>query len=174
MLKGGVDWDDFISKHPSVVSVFNLPSITWDGKRFYSQTALGQWLAKSDIDYRAWARSHTEAAAVLAGKPGSGVKQRAQQPVKRLLSSSAVVTWDNVRFTRARALRLHLRAQAVDWQEFLIAHPSIATTFRLPSVQWDGTRFYTRAAIKAWMGRHGQDFGRWSEQHATALALLAD
>jgi len=123
----GVAWKPFLDAHPAVVRAFGIPSVVWDGRTFYSPATLKRWLGKSGVSYATWAKEHARSAASLAGKRAA--TSPSAQP--QVLSRTAVATWDGIDFTKADALRSHLREQGIAWEAFLGSHPAIAKAFGL-------------------------------------------
>ncbi len=164
----GVRWNTFLNTHPAVVSALSLPSVKWDGMTFFDQLSLKQWLAKAGDDYAAWAKGHPSAVAILTGR-SSAVKPGPA----RTLAVSPVLEWDGIGFTTAAGLRQHLGRQGIRWNSFLTNHPSIAKKFALPSVQWETRQFFTRAALSAWLIKHGTSLQAWGAQHPAALARIS-
>jgi len=123
----GVAWAPFLDKHPAVTRALGIPHVTWDGRNFYSRASLASWLSKSGSSYVTWAKKHSRSSASLAGKRTAVLLRT----TPRALALTAVVTWDGVGFTRASALRAHLRSQGVDWDSFRRSHPAVARAFGL-------------------------------------------
>ena len=169
LLARGIVWSTFVDKHPAVVSALGLPSVKWDGHTFYTQASLTNWLAKAGTDYRTWAKGHPTAAAILAGKSTTAAPTRTPS---RTLAAVPVVMWDHIEFTRAAGLRQYLGTKQIGWNQFLVAHPSIAHAFGLTPVHWDGRQFYTRSALAGWLTRSGSSLTSWANDHPTALARL--
>jgi hypothetical protein len=62
---GGLGWQRFLERHADVVAAFSLPSVTWDGKAFYTKAALTRWLGERGKSYEAWAAARSELASRL-------------------------------------------------------------------------------------------------------------
>ena len=103
----GVDWPEFLKRHPAAVEQTGLISVQWDGEHFYDQASLVSQLDKQGISYRSWAEDHPRAASVLAGRPVASA-----QRAPRVLQTKVAITWSGVAFTTADGLRTLSRAPA--------------------------------------------------------------
>jgi hypothetical protein len=65
LVRRGVRWDPFVSRHPAVAKLFQLRPVKWDAHTFYSQDGLATWLRSRGTSYRAWATTHKAAASHL-------------------------------------------------------------------------------------------------------------
>jgi hypothetical protein len=54
----GDDWNGFLAKHPAAAQRLALTSVTWEGKRFYTRTALSQWLTEHKGTLARWQEAH--------------------------------------------------------------------------------------------------------------------
>ena len=161
MIGRGIDWSDFVEKHPAVVTQGGLIAVTWDDQDFYDQASLMKRLAEHGVPYEGWAERHPQAATVLNGDP---------VPVPHLATAEtrekrAVIRWSDIGFTSANGLRIYLTEQGIGWNAFLVRHPAAARRLSLASVDWNGLRFYTRTALSGWLAAHGSDLDSWDRAH---------
>ena len=103
--------------------------------------------------------------------PGSSAKSGTQ--VTTTSAKTTAVTWDGEAFTRAAELRLHLLRNGVDWDSFLVTHPSVVDIYDLPSVTWDGKLFYTQRSLNKHLAKQKVSYRVWAARHPDAAALLA-
>jgi hypothetical protein len=156
----GVDWSDFLERHPAAVEQTGLIFVQWDGEEFYDQASLIDKLKEQGISYKRWAKDHPQAATVMAGRPVASARRA--PPV---LEKQVVITWAGIDFTTADGLRTHLARQDIDWNGFLIAHPVVPKRLAVASVQWDGKLFYTRTALSRWLVAHRSTLEKWDSAH---------
>ncbi len=161
MIDRGVDWSDFVAKHPAVVTQGGLIAVVWDSGEFYDQASLTKRLGEHGVSYGIWAERHPQAAAVLRGKPVSVPRLATVETRER----RAVIRWSGIGFTSANGLRIYLREQRIDWNAFLVRHPAAGRRLALPSVDWNGLRFYTRTALSGWLAAHGSNLESWDRAH---------
>ena len=164
----GVDWPEFLKRHPAAVEQTGLISVQWDGEHFYDQASLVSQLDKQGVSYRSWAEDHPRAASVLAGRPVASA-----QRAPRVLQTKIAITWSGVAFTTADGLRTYLVRRHIDWNDFLVAHPAVAKRLAVASVQWDGKVFYSRRALSRWLVTHHNTFARWDTTHPGLADKLA-
>ena len=88
-------------------------------------------------------------------------------------SPKSTVVWEDITFTRAKALRLHLEERGVDWNAFLKSHPSIADAFDIAPVKWEGRTFYSEQALAEWLATRNVSYRRWTATHPGAAEILA-
>lgn len=157
----GMDWSDFLARHPGVADRTGLPFVQWDGRRFYDQASLTRHLDTRKIGYRRWARDHPFAATILAGKPVVA----ANRTVAQVQQKPAVITWASFAFTAPSGLRSYVERRGANWNAFLVKHPAAAQRLALPSVTWKSKRFFTRAALAQWLAEHDGSLGRWEKAH---------
>ena len=65
VVRHGADWNGFLVRHPAVALRLSLASVTWEGKRFYTQTALARWLAEHNGTLARWQKAHPGIAETL-------------------------------------------------------------------------------------------------------------
>ena len=170
LLRKGIGWSNFVESHPRVVSALGLPSVIWEGRQFFTQASLMRWLAATGVNYRSWAKEHPSAEAILAGRNGAGAAQTIRTPA--LLAAHPIVTWGGIGFTAPDVLRHHLATSKIDWNTFLVAHPTIVRRFELGSVRWDGKPFYTKQALTTWLAKRGIEYTAWARDHQAAASLI--
>ena len=66
-MQRGTDWNTFLVGHPAAAQRLALASVTWDGKRFYTRTALAQYLGKRRGTLAQWQKTHPGLAENLMG-----------------------------------------------------------------------------------------------------------
>ena len=163
----GIDWSDFLVKHPAVAEQAALPSVAWNKKVFYDQASLAHELAKLKVPYRKWATSHPTAAAILAGRMVASAEARPARVV-----ATPAVTWDSIGFTSAQGLRIYMNQRNRNWNAFLSTHPKIVQQLKLASVSLDETLFYSRQALSGWLTSHNTTLAKWSANHPGAAEKL--
>jgi len=169
LLTRSVSWTSFVANHPAVIRAYDLPFVTWAGKRFYTQKALQDSLAAAGVSYRAWAGAHPEAWRILAGLPAA---KDAPRIIASVQTGPGRVVWDGEVFTDAAVLRVHLKRQGMGWQGFLATHETIVEALSIPSLEWGGKTFYTRTALKNWLQKRGNTLAAWSAKHKHVADLL--
>ena len=162
MLRRGVDWPEFVRMHPAIVAQGRLVAVIWDGEEFYDQESLRKRLGEHGVSYRRWAGAHPDAATALSGEPIATPRLAAVS----VREKRAVIRWSGISFTSANGLRMHLREHKVDWNAFLVRHPTASRRLGLVSVGWSGHRFYTRAALARWLASRGGSLETWQRVHS--------
>jgi hypothetical protein len=161
MIRRGVNWSEFVELHPAVVTRGGLIAVEWDDDEFYDQASLAKKLGENGVSYETWAEAHPQAATVLSGEPVSTPRLATVEPREK----RAVIRWSGIGFTSANGLRMHLAERKTDWNAFLVRHPGAARRLVLPSVDWNGLRFYTRTSLAGWLEAHGSDLASWDTAH---------
>ena len=54
----GEDWNRFLAKHPAAAKRLALASVTWEGKQFYTRSALSRWLTGHKGNLARWQKAH--------------------------------------------------------------------------------------------------------------------
>ena len=52
------DWNAFLVRHPAAARRLVLSSVDWNGLRFYTRTALSDWLVAHGGDLESWDTAH--------------------------------------------------------------------------------------------------------------------
>jgi len=58
LVRSGTDWNAFLVGHPVAAQRLGLTSVAWNGRRFYTRTALSQWLAAHRSTLAKWESAH--------------------------------------------------------------------------------------------------------------------
>jgi hypothetical protein len=167
LTRQGVNWQGFLLRHPLLAERNALPVVVWNGRKFYDQPSLVEYLG-GKASYARWAQRHPDAAAILAGRPVAGItRQPAQISQKRPL-----LVWAGIDFTSASGLRSYVEGQGKDWNRFLVEHPAAARRLSLTSVTWQGASFYTRSALSRWLAERRVALARWTKAHPGVVEKL--
>ncbi len=68
LVSRGVDWQDFLRRHPSVVEAYELPYVKWNGRRVFDDRDLASYLGTLGVPWFVWAANHPTAAIMLAAQ----------------------------------------------------------------------------------------------------------
>ena len=102
-----------------------------------------------------------------------GLAKGKNKPDRALSAAEpALLDWDGRLFRSPSDFRRHLTAKGIQWNAFLNTHPGVVKKFALPSVQWENRQFFTRAALSAWLTKHGTSLAAWGARHPAAFARI--
>jgi len=102
-----------------------------------------------------------------------GLAKGKNKPDRALSAAEpALLDWDGRLFRSPSDFRRHLTAKGIQWNAFLNTHPGVVKKFALPSVQWEDRQFFTRAALSAWLTKHGTSLAAWGARHPAAFARI--
>jgi hypothetical protein len=68
LVSRGVDWEDFLRRHPSVVEAYELPYVKWNRRRVFDDRDLASYLGTLGVPWFVWSANHPTAAVMLAAQ----------------------------------------------------------------------------------------------------------